>query len=157
GADCIDFIRGHTLPGVKEQGYPDLDELLRLKRRLQKYGLRINRVTLPDITERFMLDLPGGEKELENTTRALAVFGEARVPIARQRFAGDVFPQEAYKYRVPHRGGYEARAESVRFSRRAENGRPAPDGGKGQGGHQDPSPEVIENWWAHFRAVYGEL
>ena len=27
GVDCIDFGGGDTFPGVKEQGYPDLDEL----------------------------------------------------------------------------------------------------------------------------------
>ena len=25
GADCIDFGQGNAFPGIKEQGYPDLD------------------------------------------------------------------------------------------------------------------------------------
>jgi mannonate dehydratase len=68
GADCIDFGRGNAFPGVNEQGYPDLDELLKVKKRIRSWGLDINRVTLPDITEKFMKGLPGGEKELENTS-----------------------------------------------------------------------------------------
>jgi len=96
GADCLDFGQGDFFPGVKEQGYPDLDELLKIKKKIRAWGLDINRVTLPDITEKFMKNLPGGEKELENTCNALKVFGEAGVPIARQRFAGDTFSGLTY-------------------------------------------------------------
>ena len=28
GADCVDFGRDLDIPGVAEQGYPDLDQLL---------------------------------------------------------------------------------------------------------------------------------
>ena len=31
GADCIDFGGGNAFPGVDEQGYPDLDEVLKIK------------------------------------------------------------------------------------------------------------------------------
>ncbi len=141
GADCIDFIQGASLPGVKEQGYPDLDALLRIKRRLSRYGLAINRVTLPNLTERFMQDLPGAEKELENVCNALRVFGEAGVPLARQRFAGDTYPDQTFKYRARHRGGYLARAESLTFA-------DAP---------QPRTYEALENWWEHFRAAYREM
>jgi mannonate dehydratase len=51
GADCIDFGNGGSFPGVKEQGYPDLDELLKMRKLIRSYGLDINRVTLPNITE----------------------------------------------------------------------------------------------------------
>jgi mannonate dehydratase len=30
GVDCVDFGSGSSFTGVKEQGYPDLDELLKL-------------------------------------------------------------------------------------------------------------------------------
>ena len=33
GADCIDFGGGDWFPGVAEQGYPDLDELLKVKKK----------------------------------------------------------------------------------------------------------------------------
>ena len=77
GANCIDFGAGDAFPGVKEQGYPDLDELLKIVRKIRSWGLAINRVTLPNITERFINDLPGGEVELENACNALKVFAEA--------------------------------------------------------------------------------
>ena len=91
GVDCLDFGSGNYFPGVEEQGYPDLDDLLNIKKRIRSYGLDINRVTLPDMTETFMLDKAGAERELENTVNALKVFAEAKVPIARQRFHGDTF------------------------------------------------------------------
>ena len=91
GVDCIDFGSGDWFPGVKEQGYPDLDELVRIRRRLRSWGMDWNRVTLPDITEAFFLDRDGAERELENSAAALAVFAEAGAPIARQRCEGDTF------------------------------------------------------------------
>ena len=33
GVDCVDFGSGDFFPGVKEQGYPDLDELLKIKKK----------------------------------------------------------------------------------------------------------------------------
>ena len=85
GVDCLDFGQGDFFPGVKEQGYPDLDELLKIRKKVRSWGLDFNRVTLPDMTERFMKGQEGGEVELENTCHALKVFAEAGVPIARQR------------------------------------------------------------------------
>ena len=142
GADCIDFGGGDAFPGVQEQGYPDLDELLKIKRRIHSWGLEINRVTLPDITEHFMKDQPGSEKELENTCAALKVFGEAGIPLARQRFAGDTFNELMTRYRAPHRGGYLARAESLDLTR------PKPE---------TPTLEELQNWWGRFCAVYEKL
>ena len=52
------------------------------------------------------------EIELENTTKALRVFAEAGFPLARQRFAGDTFPQLMIHYQSIHRGGYKSRGES---------------------------------------------
>ena len=112
GADCIDFGNGGAFPGVNEQGYPDLDELLKIKKQIRSWGLDINRVTLPNITEKFMTGQPDGEKELENTCNALRVFAEAGVPIARQRFWGDTFDYLMTRYSSVHRGGYTSRGES---------------------------------------------
>ena len=83
GADYVDFGRDHDFPGVVEQGYPDLDELLKMKKKFQSWGLEINRVTLPNVSEVFFTDQDGAQKELENTCTALRVFAEAGVPIAR--------------------------------------------------------------------------
>ena len=142
GADCIDFGSERAFPGVEEQGYPDLDELLKIKRRVRSWGLDINRVTLPNITERFMMDQPGGERELENTCSALKVFGEAGIPLARQRFAGDTFSELMTRYRAPHRGGYLSRGESLELTR------PKPE---------TPTLEELQNWWDRFCAVYSAL
>jgi mannonate dehydratase len=140
GAECIDLGRGDAFPGVAEQGYPDLDGVLEVIKRIRSWGLDINRVTLPDIGERFMNDLPGGEVELENACSAMRVFGEAGVPIARQRFAGDMTPGLTSPYRSLHRGGYLSRGESRAWSR-----------------PESPSPEEVERWWGRFCQVYAQL
>lgn len=142
GADCIDFGDGSWFPGVKEQGYPDLDNLLKIKKKIHAWGLEINRVTLPNITERFMKDMDGGEKELEHACQALRVFGEAGVPMARQRFWGDVFNERLIQYRMPHRGGYLSRADSAWLARNL----PEP-----------PTLEDLEDWRQHFCRVYERL
>ncbi|WP_290588417.1 mannonate dehydratase [Alicyclobacillus sp.] len=113
GVDCIDFGDGSAFPGVQEEGYPDLDALLRLKRRIRSYGMDINRVTLPDLSAAYMRNEPDAERELENAVMALKVFGEAGIPIARQRFAADTHPELLVQYRAVHRGGMVARGEMV--------------------------------------------
>ena len=140
GADCIDCGQGNFFPGVKEQGYPDLDELLKLKRRVHSFGLEFNRVTLPDLTGAFMGDGEGGEAELDNACKALEVFAEAGMPLARQRFTGDTFPQLMTRYRSEHRGGYLSRGETLARD-------PGPV----------PTPEELERWRARFRLAYGRL
>lgn len=142
GADCIDFGQGSAFPGVVEQGYPDLDELLRILRRIRSWGLDINRVTLPDLTERFVNGLPGGERELDNVCSALRVFAEAGIPIARQRFAGDASPSDTSPYRSVHRGGYLSRGEY-----RHEATLPS----------KPPSLPEIEAWWQRFREAYERM
>ena len=142
GVDCLDFGSGNYFPGVEEQGYPDLDDLLKIKKRIRSYGLDINRVTLPDMTETFMLDKAGAERELENTVNALKVFAEAKVPIARQRFHGDTFQHMLKRWNSPRRGGYNYRAESIALAE--------PNAGP-------PSLEELDAWWGRFRAVYQQL
>ncbi len=142
GADCIDFGRDTAFPGVDEQGYPDLDAVLEIRKRIRSWGLDINRVTLPNITERFMRGEPGGEQDLENTCQALRVFGEAGVPIARQRFWGDTFDALMTRYKSVHRGGYISRGES-----RAATVDPPPV----------PSMSELESWWERFCEIYGAL
>ena len=142
GADCLDFGTDTDFPGVAEQGYPDLDELLKMKKKIQSWGLSINRISLPNITEKFMTDQPGGEKELENTCQALRVFAEAGVPIARQRFWGDTFNELMFRYRSEHRGGYLSRGESQALTN------PVPE---------TPDYEALQDWWKHFCTVYEHL
>ena len=142
GADCLDFGSGNSFPGVTEQGYPDLDELLKIKKKIHSYGLEINRVTLPDITDAFMKGTDEGEVELENTCNALKVFAEAGAPIARQRFAGDTFNDQLLHFQAPHRGGYMSRADSLGLQRNKP---------------ELPSAEDLEDWWKRFCRIYEGL
>lgn len=140
GADCIDFGAGDAFPGVSEQGYPDLDGVLAMKKTFAAWGLEINRVTLPDLTEDFMDGVEGCEAELEHACTALRVFGEAGVPIARQRFGGDAMPHRTRPYRSVHRGGYLSRGEY------GHHARPVP-----------PTQERLAAWWDRFRTAYEAL
>ena len=142
GVDCLDFGSGDYFPGVKEQGYPDLDAVIKIRKKIRSWGLDFNRVTLPDITEKFMSGEDDGEKELENTAAALEVFAEAGAPIARQRFHGDVFPWMLHRWNSPRRGGYHYRAESRSLAESDEG---------------PPSLEQLDVWWARFCTVYERL
>jgi mannonate dehydratase len=142
GVDCIDFGKGSAFPGVKEQGYPDLDALLKIKRKIQSYGMEMNRVTLPDISMKFMRKEEGSERELENSIQAIKVFGEAGVPIVRQRFQGDTFPWLTTKYRSLQRGGAIGRGESLGFTKET---------------FPHPTVEDCENYWERFCDAYREL
>ncbi|HCL31947.1 MAG TPA: mannonate dehydratase [Candidatus Latescibacteria bacterium] len=142
GADCLDFGNGGFWPGVKEQGFPDLDQVRAIRRRVRDFGLDINRVTLPDMTDEFIKDGPGAQRELDNTCRALEVFAEAGLPIARQRMAGDTFPWLLTRYRAVHRGGYRSRGESMGMTKD-----PLPT----------PTQAELDHWWERFLTVYGKL
>ena len=83
GADAIGFGTDSFFPGVQERGYPDFDELLKIKKKIYSWELEINRVTLPNISEKFMSGQDDSEIELENTTKDLHVFAEAGCPLVR--------------------------------------------------------------------------
>lgn len=140
GADYLDFGGDREIPGVAEQGYPDLDGVKALRRRLRAFGIDINRVTLPNFTTKFMTGQPEGEIELENACQALRVYGEAGIPIARQRFEGDVFPQRMIRYRSSHRGGYQSRGETLATE-------PGPT----------PTKAELDTWWSHFTRAFEKL
>ncbi|MEK3646715.1 mannonate dehydratase [Aeribacillus sp. FSL K6-1121] len=142
GVDCIDFGNGNSFEGVKEQGYPDLDKLLKLKKRIRSWGMDINRVTLPNITENFMKNRPGSEKELENSCNAVKVFAEAGITLVRQRFEGDVFEGLSRKYKAVQRGGAIARGESIGLMTEKR---------------QKPTFEELQDWWKSFQIAYREL
>jgi len=142
GADCLDFGRGDFWPGVDQKGYPDLDEVRAIRRRVRDFGLDINRVTLPDMTDEFIKGGAGAQRELDNTCRALEVFADAGIPIARQRMAGDTFPWLMTRYRSVHRGGYRSRGESLGLTKE-----PAPT----------PTQDELDHWWERFLTVYGKL
>ncbi|MFN8442597.1 MAG: mannonate dehydratase [Caldilineaceae bacterium] len=140
GADCIDFGGDREMPGVADQGFPDLERVRALRRRLRSFGIDVNRVTLPDFSQRFMQNEAGSELELENACKALRIFGEARIPLARQRFEGDVFPQLMTRYPSIHRGGYRSRGESLNNS-----AQPTPD------------RAALDQWWGQFCRAFDQL
>ena len=141
GAEGIDFGNGTAFPGVTEQGYPDLDKVVQIKKRIHTWGLEINRVTLPDITEKFMQNQPGGEQELENSCEAVRIFAQAGIPIVRQRFAGDTFDLSE-NYSSVHRGGYISRGERPKHSISPST---------------VPTYEELDQWWDRFVKVYKAL
>lgn len=141
GVDCVDFGSGDSFVGVKEQGYPELDELLKLKRRIRSWGMDINRVTLPNITH-YMTGAPGSEREIENSRNALAAFSEAGMKLVRQRFTGDVFPNLAESYRAEQRGGAISRGESLGFAKKKQ---------------ETPTLGDHNCWWERFREAYSVL
>ena len=142
GADAIDFGNDKDMPGVKEQGYPDLDGVLALRKRLRSFGIDINRVTLPNLSENFMTAGEGSEQELDNVCKALEVYGKAKLPIARQRFSGDVFPNQMRRYQSLHRGGYISRGETlVRGPERPST----------------PTPAELDQWWTRFSHAFEQM
>nr|WP_263327704.1 mannonate dehydratase [Neobacillus sp. Marseille-Q6967] len=142
GVDCIDFGNGSSFPGVKEQGYPDLDALLKQKRRIRSWGLDINRVTLPNITENFMNGREDSERIIENAVNSVKVFGEAGIKIVRQRFAGDVFYGLTTPYQAIQRGGVISRGESLGFKKEKAD---------------TPTLEESLKWREKFNEVYRQL
>ncbi len=140
GADAIDFGLDTDMPGVAEQGYPRLDEVRALRKRLRSFGIDINRVTLPTLTRTYIDERVGAADELENAAKALRIYGQARIPIARQRVEGDVFPQMTESYQTLHRGGYASRAETL-----------------ARGPVEIPSRAELERWWERFCRAFERL
>ena len=139
GVDCVDLGSEFLFPSVKERGYPSLEEVTERKRNVESWGMQFNRVTLPALSERYMKDAEGGDRELENCVRALEIFGKAGVPIARVRCAGATNREATERFTVAHRGGYQARAERL------------------VSGVQQPPLSEGELWWDRFAAAYREL
>jgi mannonate dehydratase len=140
GVDCIDFGSAESFPGVTEHGYPDLDDALKIKKKIRKWGLDINRVTLPTISEKFLQSKDEGDIELENAVTALRVYAEAGFPIARQRFGWDNMPSLTHTFRSSHRGGYLSRGEYSHLSN-----------------YQAPDEKTWNLKWTRIRDVYENL
>jgi mannonate dehydratase len=158
GADYVDIGAFEALPGAREQGYPDLDKLLKIKRRIRAFGLDINRATLPSVG-RFILGEPGGEKEVESAEKTLKVLGEARIPLARPAFAqsSGSWPEahvepEWKGLAKQHRGGYSMRRVDLRLMKKHFKEKP------------DAMPEgfpsmlsLSDEFWSRFREYYGRI
>jgi len=157
GVDRLDFTNGSSFPGVEEQGYPDVEGLLELKERVRSYGLRVNRVTLPDVGQEFMAGATEDRTPIENSVRALEAFAEAGFPIARQRFAGSTFPGLTERYDAVQRGGLVSRGERLAYDDESADGDWEAAVGGVKGTSSRPSPEDLDAWWDRFCAVYDEL
>lgn len=166
GAQAIDFVRDTDMPGVKEHGLPDLDEVKALRRRLRSFGLEINRVTLPDLTETFMNGGEGAEAELMRTSAALRIYAQAGIPLARQRLAGDVFPQMTTRYQSVHRGGYRSRGETliVEEARSADQAQAmgldivaGEEQAARRGAGVMPSRAELDRWWNRFHDAFSAM
>ena len=139
GADCLDQV---PVPQAQGEAYPDLDELLKVRRRVRSWGMDWNRLTLPTLSEEFMRAEEGTEAELEPVCETMRVFGEAGVPIIRAAFAGATYSWMAKHYEATHRGGYVYSG----LSRAMAEDKTGP-----------PSLEEQELWWKQFCAVYEKL
>ena len=139
GVNCIDFGSEYDFPGVRETGCPDLDGVLQIKRRLASWGLRFNRVTLPEIPAEFMTG--ESDEAAERSCAALRVFARAGVPIASQRFAGATFPGMTAQWATSHRGGYPSRTESLAAG----------------DAEARPTAEELSLWWERFILVFSKL
>ena len=167
GVDAVDFGEARGLPGVEEQGFPDPEELVKIVKKVRSWGLEVNRVSLPDITESFMRDEPGSEQELENAVRSLQVFGDAGITLACTRFDGSNFNHLITFFPSVHRGGYEGSGKSLWLTGK----KPPPRTAEGYGGTRHarmaywphfgyddpPTKEQLDDWWAHFCKVYDRL
>lgn len=122
GVNALDDPR---LPGLRERGYPDLNELGQLVRRIRAHGLRINRVTLPP-TDQFMRNQDGGEAELDNICTTIECLGKVGIPIGRPVFPTET-PPVPTTHMAEHRGGYRMRAVDLvrRYAQLEEQEEPA--------------------------------
>ena len=130
GVGAVDFGKARDLPSVRERGYPDLDALIEIKKRVRSWGLDVNRGTLPAIIQEFMRGEAGTERELDDAVQSLRVFGDAGMTLASQRFEGSNSNHLVTFYRSEHRGGYIGSGASA-WHRQAAAGADA--GGPGVG------------------------
>ena len=137
GVDCADAV---PLP-TDERGVFDVDEALKIKRKIQSWGMQVNRVTLPELTEKFMNDEDGSEEELDVACESLRVLGEAGYPLGRVHFAFSTDPGMIGHYQAEHRGGYKARGDSLSLGK----------------GTEPPALDVRQQRWERVCVAYRRL
>ena len=109
GVDCCDGI---LLP-TDDRGVFDLDEALKIKRKIQSWGMQVNRISLPMFSTAFMDEEDGADEEADVVCESLKVLGEAGFPLGRVSFEYSIYPWMVGRYDAQHRGGYMARGESL--------------------------------------------
>ena len=122
GADGFDIgpRNPELVPGVVDQGYADEAGMRALIDRLRRKGLRLYRVTtMPPV--RYLLDLPGGDAEVDNLCRTVEALGRAGVPFTSVTMdyihpLPDATEEPVLPYRFRdgvHRGGYTMPAVDI--------------------------------------------
>ena len=113
GADGIDIHNSFNIPGVKERGHPDFNGFLKLKKRVESYGLKIFRVSAPPVRD-YLLDRPGGEQAIDNLRRTIECMG--KLSLSPLVVTLNVSPElwRLGEIRRTHRGGYIMHAFSLR-------------------------------------------
>ncbi len=105
GADGIDIHNAESIPGFAEQFYPDKEGLAAIQRRIETAGMKIYRVAPPELNK-FLLDEPGGEEELDNVCKTIPILGELGIPFMSTPI--HVAPNPGHRGGGPttFRGGY---------------------------------------------------
>lgn len=109
GVDCADAV---PLP-TDDRGVFDLDEAISIRKKVESWGMAVNRISLPALSERFMDGEDGSEEELDVACDAVRVLGEAGYPLGRVHFVYSGDPWMFDRYVADHRGGYKARGETL--------------------------------------------
>lgn len=112
GADGIDIHNAESVPGLAEQGYPYLEELRSLKKRVNDAGLDIYRVA-PAEPQRFLLGEPGGDEQLDQLVKTVEILGQVGIPfmsmpVHMAQTQGNLHFNPACRgsYSKVYRGGY---------------------------------------------------
>ena len=137
GVDCVDAL---PLP-TDDRGVFDLDEALKMKKRVHSWGLQVNRISLPGLSKRFMDEEDGAEEELDVACESVRVLGEAGYPLGRVHFDYSTDPWMIGRYQASHRGGYPARGDSLSLAE----------------GNEPPAIAVREQRWGRVCAAYERL
>ena len=143
GADGLDIHNPNNGPGFAEQGYPDLEGLIKLKEKLRAAGLRIYRVAPPD-PRKYLLGEPGGEEEVEHLCKTIEIFGQAGIPFMSMPVHLGINPGYRGGYAKEHRGGYAMHAFEVERMKQSLKEEPA-------------EPFSVETHWERCVALYKQL
>ena len=112
GADGIDIHNAESVPGFAEQGYPDFEELKKIKERLHRAGLGLYRLAPQDEPLDFMLGRPGGERDIDNLIATIEIMGRLEIPFLSTPFHFD-HPGHRGGFAHVQRGGYRMHGFSV--------------------------------------------
>ena len=143
GADGFDIHSPANIPGFVEQGYPDLEQLVKLKEKVNAAGLGIYRVAPPD-PQRFLLGEAGGEQEVEHLGKTIEIFGQAGIPFMSTPVHLGINPGYRGGYAKTHRGGYTMHGFEVERMKKSLTENP-------------PAPFSVETHWERCVQMYQRL